>query len=410
MMERIVRLLFGLKLRWLMLIANLLGVMIAELLASMIYRWVEGEVTAGVHVAATLTVIMTVTPMSIAVHRLLAVLQDREQSLISANKQIDTKNKRFRSILEMSVALQSSDELTEFLQCTLTTLYRIYFDRKFAIIVHGTRANVVRNFAVHGLVDSEVDILLGLRGELIHQNYLPVQQALLQLPDNSDSRWTFYSLWGRTNRLIGTLIIKGPVEFKEEQEVMNVLVRQISVAAENKLLALELEKLASTDALTNAYNRGYLERELRNQILLSRSSPDVDFALFVIDVNGLKHINDTYGHEEGDRAIILVAKMLRRVSRESDVMARMGGDEFVLLCPGTSKKEASVLLERIREQERQAYIEIVRGDKKEKVAIKISIGLASSDEVVGERVMRCADDAMYQDKKAFYQSNEEKLD
>ncbi|HBC58291.1 MAG TPA: hypothetical protein DCZ03_14115 [Gammaproteobacteria bacterium] len=271
--------------------------------------------------------------------------------------------------------------------------------------MHGTRANVVRNFAVHGLSSNEVDILLGLRGELIHQNYPPVQQTLLQLPGNLESRWTFYSLWGRANRLIGTLIIKGPVAFNEEQDVMNVLVRQISVAAENKLLAIELEKLASTDALTNAYNRGYLERELRNQILLSRSSPDMGFALFVIDVNGLKHINDTYGHEEGDRAIILVAKMLRRVSRESDVVARMGGDEFVLLCPGTSKKEASVLLERIREQERQAFIEIVQGENKEKIAIKISIGLASSDEVAGEQVMRSADDAMYQDKKSFYQSH-----
>ncbi|HBC58292.1 MAG TPA: hypothetical protein DCZ03_14120, partial [Gammaproteobacteria bacterium] len=140
MMERILRLLFGLKLRWLMLIANLVGVMIAELLASMIYRWVEGEITFGVHVAATLTVVMTVTPMSVVMHRLLAVIKDREQSLISANRQIQSRNKRFRSILEMSVALQSSDELAEFLQCTLTTLYRIYSDCDFAIIVHGTRA------------------------------------------------------------------------------------------------------------------------------------------------------------------------------------------------------------------------------------------------------------------------------
>lgn len=108
-----------------------------------------------------------------------------------------------------------------------------------------------------------------------------------------------------------------------------------------------LRDLAQLDSLTGLANRRHFELALTRALagVLRTGEP---LALVVVDVDGLKRLNDQQGHHAGDAAIVLVADALRQTCRGSDLCARWGGDEFVLLAPHTNGEQAGVLLERIQ--------------------------------------------------------------
>lgn len=93
---------------------------------------------------------------------------------------------------------------------------------------------------------------------------------------------------------------------------------------------LELERLAYTDALTDLANRRLFTEQLKDLIAHSRENR-MPFALVLVDLDGLKAVNDAFGHDTGDKVLIAVAQSLRQVARETDHVARLGGDEFALL-------------------------------------------------------------------------------
>jgi diguanylate cyclase (GGDEF)-like protein len=98
------------------------------------------------------------------------------------------------------------------------------------------------------------------------------------------------------------------------------------------------------DQLTGLYNRRYFDQEVGPRL----ESENRMFSLVMADVNGLKLINDAFGHEEGDRLLRLFTEALRRQCREKDMLMRIGGDEFLLLLQDTSRQEAESLIERIK--------------------------------------------------------------
>lgn len=152
----------------------------------------------------------------------------------------------------------------------------------------------------------------------------------------------------------------------------------------------ELRFLSTHDALTGLYNRTYSDKILNQQ---EWSLPCV---VFIFDIDRLKLVNDHYGHAEGDRLIVHVAEILKQCFRETDIVARIGGDEFVALLPGTSRAGAEIIEERIRQQ-----IES-HNSKSPKVESKISLSmgfaLLENPEDTMEAIMNKADERMYADK------------
>jgi diguanylate cyclase (GGDEF)-like protein len=123
-------------------------------------------------------------------------------------------------------------------------------------------------------------------------------------------------------------------------------------ACEREILELvrrnrELELLARSDALTGLPNRRGLEEELSREEARARRY-DTPAAVALLDVRGLKSVNDHHGHAAGDALLRTVGLALRASARESDVVARYGGDEFVALLPGAQRDGAEVFLERVR--------------------------------------------------------------
>ncbi len=154
-----------------------------------------------------------------------------------------------------------------------------------------------------------------------------------------------------------------------------------------------LHDRATHDSLTGLLNRGAAVDALGRDLARARRA-GWTLALLFIDLDGLKAINDTFGHEGGDAAIRAVADTLRATTRQSDVVARLGGDEFVVAWLGAQGNEGpSRLAERIRQQVSRCVAE-VNGSR---IAVRCSIGVALSEpsDVAVDSLMNRADQALY---------------
>ncbi len=156
-----------------------------------------------------------------------------------------------------------------------------------------------------------------------------------------------------------------------------------------------LYELSSTDALTGLNNRRHLQERLEEECARAERYGSM-LSLLLIDLDGLKELNDRLGHRAGDAALRRAASAIRSGSRASDVGARWGGDEFVVLAPDTSLDEAAHLAERIR-----SFVEEVTTGGPE---ITVSVGVATFDparwSATPEALVRVADTALYDAKRA----------
>jgi diguanylate cyclase (GGDEF)-like protein len=155
-----------------------------------------------------------------------------------------------------------------------------------------------------------------------------------------------------------------------------------------------LELLAMTDYLTSLYNRRYfMQRGVEECKRVSRNNQPL--ALLMLDIDEFKNVNDTHGHEAGDMALQQVAGVLKSSLRETDVLGRMGGEEFAALLSNTSLDEAVLLAERVRQTIANTPFDTL--GEALSISITICIGVAAfSDEMSGiDDLLRNADSALY---------------
>ena len=165
------------------------------------------------------------------------------------------------------------------------------------------------------------------------------------------------------------------------------------------LLNQELQVQANTDVLTDLYNRRYLEKTLYKEVSRrNRYSDSLSIAL--IDVDHFKAINDTHGHSGGDTVLKIISAALKDCVRESDVVGRYGGEEFLVILPNTSPESAMLFAERIRSSINER--KIVLNDIECQVAISIGISGVESrfPELDVTNLVTSADQALYAAKGA----------
>jgi diguanylate cyclase (GGDEF)-like protein len=149
------------------------------------------------------------------------------------------------------------------------------------------------------------------------------------------------------------------------------------------------ELQATTDPLTGLLNRRRLEAALT-----TLHERDSDFAVAFFDLDHFKELNDTFGHETGDRALRSFARILRSTARESDLVSRWGGEEFVVVFPEASAGQAEPIAQRVAGNLADA---VLTGDVP---PFTVSVGLADSTDARGPaEVIRTADEAMFRAKQ-----------
>jgi len=192
----------------------------------------------------------------------------------------------------------------------------------------------------------------------------------------------------------------------EQLSTIRLFLSLVSALIHNHILQNKLEKLANTDALTGLLNRGGLDAALDQNIHMARESSGFIFSIIAIDVNGLKYVNDTFGHEAGDALITKVAEILRLSTRKTDIISRSGGDEFTVLCPDTDFERTKPIVSRIREYEAASELTFTHKETgaSETVSVRMSLGVADSEEFPPDSVHREADYRESLDKQEYYKN------
>jgi diguanylate cyclase (GGDEF)-like protein/PAS domain S-box-containing protein len=184
------------------------------------------------------------------------------------------------------------------------------------------------------------------------------------------------------------------VEFSQQllgEEFVLTIVRDVT---RRRALEQELRRLAHTDPLTGLFNRRRFEEEVEREIRVAKRAAE-PISLLLVDLDDLKAINDEHGHQIGDEALRTVADGLQRVTRETDIVGRIGGDEFAVLLTRSDHAGAERVVEEFRHG--LATPRISRGAE----PIEVSVGIATSSDPPQDydSLMREADLAMYAEKR-----------
>lgn len=163
----------------------------------------------------------------------------------------------------------------------------------------------------------------------------------------------------------------------------------------------ELFELATHDGLTGLLNRAAAFTAIQQDLSRARRGSTQLLALY-LDLDGLKELNDTYGHDVGDDAIVRTADALRSTTRESDVVARLGGDEFMVVgpVPDGGRDEIAAFAERVRSAVSLQSVRVSPADEAVPLRCSIGVTLSSDATETAEDLVRAADEAMYAAKHA----------
>jgi diguanylate cyclase (GGDEF)-like protein len=202
------------------------------------------------------------------------------------------------------------------------------------------------------------------------------------------------------NRVVGvmTMAFEEPRLIHElELRIFRMFADQAAISIENARLHTIINMQAHTDSLTGLPNRRSFDEHLDEEVRRS-SRYRHRFTMVIVDIDHFKHINDTYGHPAGDEALKQVAACLRASTRDTDFVARYGGDEFTILFPETGRETAQGLLERIHQQIK-ALVPAYNRDSQERYSLSAGLATYPDDASESGELLATADRALYVAKR-----------
>ena len=185
--------------------------------------------------------------------------------------------------------------------------------------------------------------------------------------------------------------------FKDKDlQILTAVARSAALALENAELHKQTEELTVTDELTSTYNYRYFAQKLEEEKRRA-SRYNLSLSLIMVDIDLFKKLNDTYGHESGNKVLKALSGIMKECIRDVDIFARYGGEEFAVILPQTPLKDALVIGERIRKKVSEYPFESDDGDI---LKVTVSVGLSSYPENgrSHEELVSLADKALYRAK------------
>jgi diguanylate cyclase (GGDEF)-like protein len=182
----------------------------------------------------------------------------------------------------------------------------------------------------------------------------------------------------------------------KDQVGSHLLIRAMRYAIERHRFQQQVRDESLTDELSGLYNRrGFYAFAQQHLRLASRSKRGL--AVVFLDLDGLKHINDTYGHAAGDQALVDVARILQETFRDSDIIARMGGDEFAVMVLDTEREQAEHLCARL-----ESSLDRLNASRSRQYELSLSTGICHCQPAppcCADELIARADQAMYEQKR-----------
>lgn len=257
--------------------------------------------------------------------------------------------------------------------------------------------------------------LLVIGALFLVRSLTPIKRLILELPEgNLKKRWKIlsvlilffiicyfvfgYNLWliretlNSLSIVVSIMLLLGGV--------FAYLVGQLALQTTNDVKDMAiLQHESITDALTGLKNRRYFDQRICEEVALSKRYK-LPLTLMLLDVDYFKKINDTYGHTVGDEVLSNLSKLVLEVVRDSDIVARYGGEEIAIITPNTGKAEAELLAERLRGKVEKTTVAMV-GATQEIVQVTVSLGICSLSPVITDKeaLLEESDQALYLAKK-----------
>lgn len=328
---------------------------------------------------------------------------DLIEKIRSQNETINRKNDILSTLVKLEAKMQEDKNIESVLESFIDLFLPLYKSESIVLIVNDIRAGSVWFSLSRGVSDKKVNILtqayFSRDIHTIDPNGIP--EETLPWPDTCQ-----INLVGRTDKLVGMVFLEGKGA-EDGGEIIDLFKDPLSAYVHNTILVKLLKERADTDSLTGLFNRRYLQRVMEQE-RNNFEKYSINYSIAVVDINGLKYINDNYGHEAGDEMILAVAKNLKDSTRASDVVARTGGDEFVTLLTNTDEQGAQKYLDKLNNGIfKNLFIEL---DDKQKFHVTVSAGIAASDTCLPDELLKKADNLMYKNKREFYDKKTGLLD
>lgn len=312
------------------------------------------------------------------------------------------------ALFRISQLASNPGDLEGILDAILEVTEELVPEGRVALLLRDRTTDCLRVRAARGYLDG-VELLrippgVGITGrcvELGHPVVVPdIREDPGYIPGIEGARCEIALPLKVEGKVIGVLNAESsrPAAYPQDQvRVLTVIAHQAAVVIRSSELNEEARRLAITDALTGLHNRRYFVDKLEEHLGRARRY-DQRLGLILVDSDHLKSVNDEHGHLTGDRALQTVADALRSAFRETDELARIGGDEFaaVLLEAGPDRTRA--LLSRFRETVRDLTISTPSGAP---IRVSVSAGIAffPDDGTTATELLRAADLALYGAKR-----------
>lgn len=246
------------------------------------------------------------------------------------------------------------------------------------------------SFRIYGIDHSTPFLPLNIIQESVHfENREQMNKALADLIGQNAAYDVEYRITNAKTKEVAYVHSKAILQMDEQGKPEKVI-GTIQDITKHKRKEEEIRHLSCHDQLTGLYNRRFYEEEL----LRLDNKSNLPLTIAMGDVNGLKLINDSFGHATGDELLRKVAELIKKACREDDVIARLGGDEFVVILPNTDALEAENVINRI--------INLSHAEKIEAIDVSISFGAKTKtgmEESIHD-LFKNAEDHMYRNKLA----------
>jgi diguanylate cyclase (GGDEF)-like protein len=325
------------------------------------------------------------------------------QALVARLKENDEIARKF---FEIQTSVQATLNFNDFFSKLLGTIQEkfgvphvwisLVYPGKVATLVHhlahtGSIKRVSRN-ELAGLID-------GLSNPTLMNSDLERVSCILPVGNPIDFRSIAITPITVDGQLIGSFNLADPSPERFQPNLDPSFLAQlglvISICFSNVVAHEELQILAYKDPLTGLLNRRAMEQVLELELARAKRYGTA-LSLVFVDIDDFKAINDRFGHDHGDDILVYVASSFMELGRESDIIARFAGDEFVLILPGVSSKESTIFMDRLKDHF-SAHPVSMEGAE---VHVRFSYGVASAEGVsnAGE-FLKMADAELYLAKK-----------
>ncbi len=343
------------------------------------------------------------------------ILEEKNRAIESTNAELKLHLKEISTLLQLNQAMASTLELDVLFDRVINTLSELLNCNIASLMLYnpGTETLIVRHslgIDEETLGDVSFTLQEGISGEaarthkaiyvtdlkkddryLNYKGKLPAAGSLLSMPLLSK------------NRLCGVLNLHHPETdgFSEDSiKLARAVTNQVAVAVENTQLYEQAKRQSITDELTGLANRRHFQTILQREIVQAQRYSS-NISMIMADIDNFKRYNDTHGHLQGDIALKKVASILLQNTRGIDMVARFGGEEFVILLPKTTISGARITAEKLREI---VAAEEFEGERESQPggSVTISLGVASYPEHTSnmELLLDMADQALYRAKES----------